>query len=309
MSGARAWKRGVASAPYAENRLLSIIVMMSTFPFFPLALAATLPTLAHAFHNPIASFSNYHIHPATRTSSQLSSNGGMDAFDAQMAAVTATADNGGGNGHTNQQQQHSRTASQTHSYAREHPPLPSNFISGAMPSTRQAKIIDDEMQFTNMLLEIQREMENAEYHYGDASNNNESSDMGALPAEVEKAMSQYRYQQPQSSTSPTEAASAYTNPTDSDNEADQPQLDQDDLEDKYLRMLSSEVSYKKLLNQSPYAITDVDWPVLMQRFLDNLEDGAQKNNGKFKGQSRLSRREVPKEERKTVVVLGVSSFA
>ena len=53
-----------------------------------------------------------------------------------------------------------------------------------------------------------------------------------------------------------------------------------------------------------YALTDIEWEVLIQRFLDNLEDGTQKNNGKFKGQDKLKREVMPKEERKTVVVLG-----
>lgn len=53
-----------------------------------------------------------------------------------------------------------------------------------------------------------------------------------------------------------------------------------------------------------YALTDIEWEVLIQRFLDNLEDGTQKNNGKFKGQDKLKREVIPKEERKTVVVLG-----
>ena len=74
-------------------------------------------------------------------------------------------------------------------------------------------------------------------------------------------------------------------------------------EDRFLQMVSSEVQYKKLLNQSPYALTDIEWRILVQRTLDNLEDGTQKNNGKFKGQSKLRRESMPKEERKTVVVV------
>mmetsp|Transcript_22636 Transcript_22636/g.33700 ORF Transcript_22636/g.33700 Transcript_22636/m.33700 type:complete len:438 (-) Transcript_22636:1759-3072(-) len=80
--------------------------------------------------------------------------------------------------------------------------------------------------------------------------------------------------------------------------------EEESMEDKFLRMVSNEVQYKKLLNQSPYALTDIEWKVLIQRFLDNLEDGTQKNNGKFKGQSKLSRQIKPKTNRKTVVVLG-----
>lgn len=78
----------------------------------------------------------------------------------------------------------------------------------------------------------------------------------------------------------------------------------EDIEEQFLRMVSNEVEYKQLLGQSPYALTDIKFPVLLQRFLDNIEDSSQKNNGKVKGQSKLRGREQPRDERKTVVVLG-----
>jgi hypothetical protein len=77
-----------------------------------------------------------------------------------------------------------------------------------------------------------------------------------------------------------------------------------DIEEQFLRMVSNEVEYKQLLGQSPYALTDIKFPVLLQRFLDNIEDSSQKNNGKIKGQSKLRGRDKPRDERKTVVVLG-----
>ena len=77
-----------------------------------------------------------------------------------------------------------------------------------------------------------------------------------------------------------------------------------DIEESFLRTLSSEVTYKKFLNQSPYSLTDINLPVLLQRFLDNLEDSQQKRNGKFKGVNKRLRKDKPREERKTVVVLG-----
>eukprot|EP00986_Skeletonema_menzelii_P003888 scaffold1257_cov140-Skeletonema_menzelii.AAC.7 len=77
-----------------------------------------------------------------------------------------------------------------------------------------------------------------------------------------------------------------------------------DIEEQFLRMVSNEVEYKRLLGQSPYALTDIKFPVLLQRFLDNIEDSSQKNNGKIKGQSKLRGRDQPRDERKTVVVLG-----
>eukprot|EP00984_Skeletonema_dohrnii_P035915 scaffold36301_cov144-Skeletonema_dohrnii-CCMP3373.AAC.1 len=69
-------------------------------------------------------------------------------------------------------------------------------------------------------------------------------------------------------------------------------------------MVSNEVEYKQLVGQSPYALTDIKFPVLLQRFLDTIEDSSQKSNGKFKGQSKLQGKDQPRDERKTVVVLG-----
>jgi len=100
------------------------------------------------------------------------------------------------------------------------------------------------------------------------------------------------YQQPQTTTITT---------TDSPPTATEPEEDQSD---RFLKMVSNEVEYKKLLGQSPYALTDIQFSVLLQRVLDNIEDSTQKNNGKFKGQSKLAGKKGPKEERKTVVVLG-----
>ena len=39
---------------------------------------------------------------------------------------------------------------------------------------------------------------------------------------------------------------------------------------------------------------------------DDLEDKTQKNNGKYEGRDRLRGEDAPREERETVVVLGVS---
>lgn len=83
------------------------------------------------------------------------------------------------------------------------------------------------------------------------------------------------------------------------------QAEDDDREmQQYLRMLSTEVDYKKLLNQNPYALTDIDLPVIVGRVLDTLEDGTQKRNGKLKGQAKLKGKEKPLANRPTVVVLG-----
>eukprot|EP00526_Cylindrotheca_closterium_P004354 CAMPEP_0113661216 /NCGR_PEP_ID=MMETSP0017_2-20120614/33310_1 /TAXON_ID=2856 /ORGANISM="Cylindrotheca closterium" /LENGTH=804 /DNA_ID=CAMNT_0000575893 /DNA_START=258 /DNA_END=2672 /DNA_ORIENTATION=- /assembly_acc=CAM_ASM_000147 len=80
--------------------------------------------------------------------------------------------------------------------------------------------------------------------------------------------------------------------------------EEEDRGDEFLRMVSSEVAYKKLKGENPYALTDIDISLLIQRFLDNIEDATQKNNGKTKGQSKLRGEESPKEERKTILVLG-----
>jgi len=109
---------------------------------------------------------------------------------------------------------------------------------------------------------------------------------------------------PPSANNENHAAAAANNSANSANNNDQSSSSSPPTEDQYLAMLSSEITYKKLLNQSPYSIVDIEFPVLLQRALDNLEDGTQKNNGKFKGQSKLRRERLPKEERKTVVVLG-----
>lgn len=80
--------------------------------------------------------------------------------------------------------------------------------------------------------------------------------------------------------------------------------EKDEEMERYLRMVSSEVHVKKLLGENPYALTDIDPKVLLGRFLDNLEDSTQKNNGKLKGQAKLKGKREPLAERPTVVVLG-----
>lgn len=75
-------------------------------------------------------------------------------------------------------------------------------------------------------------------------------------------------------------------------------------QDRFLKMVSSEVEVKKLLGENPYALTDIDLKTIMGRFLDSLEDQAQKNNGKFKGQAKLRGKKEPPPNRPTVLVLG-----
>lgn len=78
----------------------------------------------------------------------------------------------------------------------------------------------------------------------------------------------------------------------------------EDIEESFLRAVSNEVNYKKFLNQSPYSLTDINVPLIIQRFLDNIEDDQQKRNGKLKGLNKRLKRDRPLDQRKTVVVLG-----
>ena len=94
-----------------------------------------------------------------------------------------------------------------------------------------------------------------------------------------------------------------TEPTTAELVAQQEQHTQD-IEESFLRTLSNEVNYKKFLNQSPYSLTDINVPLIIQRILDNIEDGQQKRNGKLKGLNKRLKRDRPRDERKTVVVLG-----
>jgi hypothetical protein len=83
-------------------------------------------------------------------------------------------------------------------------------------------------------------------------------------------------------------------------------FDSDNVEqqDRHLRMLSTEVQVKQLLGENPYALTDIPLKLMIQRFLDNLEDSLQKNNGKTRGMARLRGEDTPVGDRPTVIVLG-----
>ena len=74
--------------------------------------------------------------------------------------------------------------------------------------------------------------------------------------------------------------------------------------DKYLKMVSNEVNVKKLIGQSPYAITDLPVKTMMGKVMDLIEDEFQNNNGKKKGKNLRKFASKPKENRPTVVVLG-----
>lgn len=82
------------------------------------------------------------------------------------------------------------------------------------------------------------------------------------------------------------------------------ETESENSEDRFLKMVSTEVQVKKLVGDNPYALTDIPFEVIVGRFLDSVEDSFQKNNGKFKGQSKLKFKDKPRTDRKTVVVLG-----
>ena len=75
-------------------------------------------------------------------------------------------------------------------------------------------------------------------------------------------------------------------------------------EDRFLKMVSSEISVKQLIGQNPYAINDLPVDVMVGRFLDVVEDTVQKKNGKFRGEAKLKGKSSPSPNRPTVVILG-----
>ena len=83
-----------------------------------------------------------------------------------------------------------------------------------------------------------------------------------------------------------------------------PNTSGEDMEDQYLKWVSTEVNVKRLNKQNPYAINDIPIDVMISRVLDNIEDATQKNNGKTKGKSLYRLQGKPSEQRPTVVVLG-----
>jgi hypothetical protein len=119
----------------------------------------------------------------------------------------------------------------------------------------------------------------------------------------------FLYQQQQQQQQPVnvvERVPPLQPPISSSSSAEEQQEEQR-LADRYLKMLSTEVQVKMLTGENPYALTDIPLQVMIQRFLDNVEDSVQKNNGKVKGQSKLRGKDAPPVDtnaRPTVAVLG-----
>jgi len=148
-------------------------------------------------------------------------------------------------------------------------------VAAAMESSSDDDDDPCEMEFQNYLLALQREMETAS-----AEANNEANPPSA----------QVVSQQPPPPKVETATPAV--------------ELTEEEMADKFLKMVSNEVEYKKMLKQSPYSLADIEWSVLLQRSLDNLEDNSQRNDGRFKGQSKRKGQLMPKKERKTVVLVG-----
>ena len=81
--------------------------------------------------------------------------------------------------------------------------------------------------------------------------------------------------------------------TEAEEEMEQEQLD------KYLQMVSSEVNVKKLNGENYYALTDIPFDVMRDRFLDNVEDSMFHSKYKYTPTS-----DDEPDKRPTIVVLG-----
>lgn len=160
------------------------------------------------------------------------------------------------------------------------------------------------MEFANYLLALQAELEMKlqEEENGASAT---TYDNNIIRNESETTFD------PSSTTMSTRMSELHVQHHVADNNTDEinAQTTADIMGDKFLQMLSNEVQYKKLIKQSPYSLTDVEYSVLVQRFLDNFEDGMQKKNGKFAGMSKLKRMNMPREDRKTVVVVSDKSVS
>ena len=136
--------------------------------------------------------------------------------------------------------------------------------------------------------------------YAVGGQQSQQNDDSILQAIVDADVHHQYQEQPQQQTyqQPRQEEPTYEKQT------QQPNTSRDDTEDQYLKMVSNEVSVKRLNKQNPYAINDIPIDTMISRILDNIEDATQKNNGKTKGKSFYKLKRQPSEERPTVVVLG-----
>jgi hypothetical protein len=252
---------------------------------------------------------------------QLSANGGMDAYEAQMAAMMA-------------KKYASRQPPPTTEYASYEPATSSASATKWSGQNSYTQLLQQPMQLDNLLRSMQREIREATVttsaetsdegvsyskvnEKGDImvdkllqilvqnkkllmmENNNEGTDTSTSSQSTSSQPIQAMNQQ----KTVVQPSSVIEKPSNTDKQNDGKL--EENMEDNFLKMLSNEIQYKKFLNQNPYSITDIEVSTLINRFLDNLEDSTQKNNGKIKGQSRLQGKDIPKEGRKTVVVVSL----
>lgn len=255
----------------------------------------------------------------------------MDAYDAMMETLAAgTSDRlqsaGAAGWRADGSSVHDTTGSAAHDWSGQSSYTPTEDDADRVAAemldshrTQSNAAAFDEVQFTDYLLGLEQELEDAELEAQLSEEEMGDAFLKMVSNEVDckNILAQSPYAplpvETVSEKQPAEAEAKASEPPQFATPADEPatplsELSEEERQDEFLRMVSNEVEYKKLLGQSPYAITDIEVPVLLQRFLDNLEDGTQKNNGKFKGQSRLKRQKSPKEERKTVVVVSDCLF-
>lgn len=294
---------------------------------------------------------------------QLAASGGMDAYEAQMAAMMtrkraisqppSTADTAygrdesamtsasttkwtGQNSYTQLLQKPQSDFSISYSeYASEtigsgtctvqrDTGSRESFVEGqqkhrGIPSTSTVEDIPYEMQLNEFLRSLQREIRDATVTTSAEASDEEvvdkllqilSQNKKLFMTENDEegtASSIYPSSQPIQAMNQQQAVLQSSSKIETPSNADEQNNGslEEDMEDKFLKMLSNEIQYKKFLNQNPYSITDIEFLTLINRFLDNVEDGTQKNNGKIKGQSRLQGKDMPKEGRKTVVVVSL----
>ena len=246
---------------------------------------------------------------------RLGARGGMDAYDAQMAAAAAsgrddvriedspTAPNGDSSpsgpasaGHWSGQNSYMTHLSpsvngyKAPSYGR-FPSSNSHDGGGQRRDGGDSLSADDAMSYQSYLQRLQSDID-TERADCDAVNNANGDGL-----DVDKVASQMldSSRQAVAAESMISIAAAFR---------EEVEKKAPPAEDEMLAMISNEVAYTKFRGRNPNSLLDLEFDVLRQRVMDNIEDATQKKNGKSKGKSYLSGKDVPREERKTVVVLG-----
>ena len=249
--------------------------------------------------------------PSTSTSYQYSSSG-ADRFAAEMenASRRTIADNNNNNNNNNNAQTKTSLLSFRQSNEHQQPQYHSGSTSNNNINNSDDYYYyqdnhenDDDphvMEFANYLFALQAEMESEIAKDKVATTETTINDNKFISSDAQSTMTII-------STDTMHPQKHHKDKEEEENDTTSIPITADDsrMGDEFLKMLSNEVRYKQLINQSPYSLADVEYSVLLQRFLDNIEDGLQKKNGKFAGMSKLKRMSMPRENRKTVVVVSV----